>query len=57
LCPGQPLDEARKRWGQGEVYDDDSGTLNYSVDEDSCFLQIASDASRQRIRSVVFGCP
>lgn len=58
LCPGQPLDEARKRWGQGEVYDDGgSGTLNYSVDEDSCFLQIAPDASRQRIRSVAFGCP
>lgn len=58
LCPGQPLDEARKRWGKGETYDgDDSGTLNYSVDEDSCFLQIEPDPSRQFIRSVAFACP
>ena len=58
LCPGQPLDEARKRWGKGETYDGDSnGTLNYSVDEDSCFLQIEPDSSRQFIRSVAFACP
>lgn len=58
LCPGQPLDEARKRWGEGETYDDDSsGTLNYGADEDSCFLQIEPDSSRQFIRSVAFACP
>ncbi len=58
LCPGQPLDEARKRWGKGETYDSDSsGTLNYGVGEDSCFLQIEPDWSRQLIRSVAFACP
>lgn len=58
LCPGQPLDEARKRWDEGETYDgDSSGALNYSVDEDSCFLQIEPDLSRKFIRSVAFACP
>jgi hypothetical protein len=58
LCPGQPLDEARKRWGKGETYDDDSkGTLNYSVEEDACFLQVEPDSSRQFIHSVAFACP
>lgn len=58
LCPGQALDEARKRWGPGEIYDGDSnGTLNYSVDEDSCFLQITPDPSQKFIHSVTFGCP
>lgn len=58
LCPGQPLDEARKRWGEGETYDgDSSGTLNYDVDEASCFLQIEPDSSRQLIHSVAFACP
>jgi hypothetical protein len=58
LCPGQPLDEARKRWGKGETYEGDSnGTLNYGVEEDSCFLQIEPDSSRQFILSVSFACP
>ena len=58
LCPGQPLDEARKRWGKGETYDgDDNGTLNYSVGEDSCFLQIEPDSSQKFIHSVAFACP
>jgi hypothetical protein len=58
LCPGQPLDEARKRWGEGETYEgDDNGTLNYSVGEDSCFLQVEPDSSKKLIRSVAFACP
>lgn len=58
LCPGQPLDEARKRWGPGDIYEEDSsGTLNYSVGDDSCFFQITPDASRELIQSVAFGCP
>ena len=58
VCPGQPLDEARKHWGQGEIYDDDSsGTWHYSVDEDACFLQLVPDASQKLIGSVAFGCP
>lgn len=58
LCPGQPLDEVRKRWGEGETYDgDSSGTLNYSVGEDSCFMEIEPDSSRRFIHSVAFACP
>ncbi|MGO1003453.1 hypothetical protein [Lysobacter sp. CA196] len=58
LCPGQPLEQARKRWGEGEIYDgDDEGILHYGVDDDACFLQIQPDPSRTSIHSVAFACP
>lgn len=58
LCPGQPLAEARRRWGDGEIYEgDDKGTWHYGVDEDSCFFQIEPDPTQQLVHSVAFACP
>lgn len=58
LCPGQPMEEARKRWGEGEIYDEDSGNVDYgNIDDSSCFLEIKPDSSRKLIRSVALACP
>lgn len=58
LCPGQPMEEARKRWGEGEIYDEDSGNVDYgNIDDSSCFLEIKPDPSRKLIRSVALACP
>jgi hypothetical protein len=58
VCPGQALDAARTRWGEGETYEgDDDGTWHYAVDEEACFLQVRPDPTRQRIHSLSFGCP
>jgi len=58
LCPGQPLEQARKRLGEGTLYEgDDSGKLNYDSSDGSCFLAIEPDPSRRLIHGVEFSCP
>ncbi len=55
LCPGQPLSEARKRWGEGTAAED--GTLQYDSDDEACWLEAEPDESGQRIATITVACP
>jgi len=60
VCPGKPLEEVRKRWGEGSTDDDADGSGKVSYDDigdSSCFVEVEPDKSKRFVHSVGFACP